>query len=72
MWQISRPPCESCEPLLETESQSDRVTESQSHRHSRVPSIRVGEFFFVPDFNKLPYSLRSQGDDRELDWDILI
>ena len=33
----------------------------QSHRHSRVLSIRVGEFF-LPDFKKLPYSLRSQGD----------
>ena len=40
-----------------------RVTESQSDRHPSVLSIRVGEIIFVPDFNKLPYSLRSQGDN---------
>ena len=32
--------------LLATESQSHRVTESQSNRHPRVLSIRVGEKFF--------------------------
>ena len=37
--------------------QSDRVTELQSD------SIRLGEIFFAPDFNKLLYSLRSQGDN---------
>ena len=36
-----------------------------NYRHSRVLSIPVGEIFFVPDFNKLPYSLRSQGDKKK-------
>ena len=39
-----------------------RVTELQSDRHPRVPSIRVGENFFMPDFNKLANLLRLQGD----------
>ena len=39
-----------------------RVTEWQSYRHPRVLSIRVGEIFFVSDFNKLPNSLCSQWD----------
>ena len=39
-----------------------RVTESESDRHPRVLSIWVGEIF-VSDFNKLPYSLYSQGDN---------
>ena len=49
-----------------TESQSHRVTESQSHRvteshhfHSLLSWVK----FFMPIFNKLPYSLRSQGDN---------
>ena len=42
---------------------SDRVTESQSHRHPRVLSVLVGEIF-LPDFNKLPYLLCSQGENR--------
>ena len=29
--------------------------------------MRVGQKFFVPDFNKLPYSLRSQGDNKQTD-----
>ena len=42
-----------------TELQSDRVTELQTPKGTQYK----GEWnFFVPDFNKLPYSLRSQGD----------
>ena len=70
---ILRPCCELCEfgqvsnvSCLPTQvavywPQSHRVTESQSYKHPRVPSIQVGEIFFVPDFNKLPYLLCSQG-----------
>ena len=39
-----------------TESQSDRVTDTQGY------SVYGWVKFFVPDFNKLPYSLRSLGD----------
>ena len=42
-----------------TESQSDRVTESQTLKGTQYTG---GGNIFVPDFNKLPYSLRSQGD----------
>ena len=40
-----------------TESQSYRVTDTQGY------SVYGWVKFFVPDFNKLPYSLRSQGDN---------
>ena len=44
-----------------TELQSDRVTEWQSHTTS---TPYTGEWiFFMPIFNKLPYSLLSQGDN---------
>ena len=39
--------------------QSDRVTDTQGS------SVYGWAKFFVPDFNKLPYSLRSQGDKKE-------
>ena len=48
--------------LLETESQSDRVTEWQTLKGTQYTG---GGNIFVPDFNKLPYSLRSQGDDTD-------
>ena len=41
--------------LLETELQSYRVT-------TKGTQYTGGENIFVPDFNQLPYSLRSQGD----------
>ena len=41
--------------------QSDRVTKSQTHK---VTQYTEGWKFFVPDINKLPYSLHSQGNDR--------
>ena len=43
--------------LFATESQSHRVTDTQGY------SVYGWVKFFVPDFNKLPYSLRSQGDN---------
>ena len=48
--------------------QSDIVTESQSHKVTESQTLKGtqytgGQNFLVPDFNKLPYSLRSQGDD---------
>ena len=45
--------------LFATESQSDRVTELQTLKGTQYTG---GWNFFMPDFNKLPYSLRSQGD----------
>ncbi len=45
--------------LFATEWQSDRVTEWQTLKGTQYRGERN---FFVPDFNKLPYSLRSQGD----------
>ena len=45
--------------LLATELQSDRVTESQLPKGTQYTG---GGNFFVPDFNKIPYSLRSQGN----------
>ena len=46
--------------LLATELQSDRVTDTQGY------SVYGWVKFFVPDFNKLPYLLRSQGDNNEI------
>ena len=46
--------------LFTTESQSHRVTELQSHATSTP--YTGGWNFFMHIFNKLPYSLRSQGD----------
>ena len=43
-----------------TEWQSHRVTESQTLKGTQYTG---GWNFFVPDFNKLPYSLRSQGEN---------
>ena len=45
------------------ESQSDRFTESQIPKGTQYTG---GQIFFVPDFNKLPHSLRSQGDKKLL------
>ena len=42
--------------LLASELQSYRVTDTQGY------SVYGGGEFFVPDFNKLPYSLPLQGD----------
>ena len=44
--------------LLATEWQSDRVTESQTPKGTQYTG---GWNFFLPDFNKLPYLLFSQG-----------
>ena len=44
-----------------TESQSDRVTELQTLKGTQYSG---GWNFFMPDFNELPYSLRSQGDKK--------
>ena len=55
--------------LFTTEWQSDRVTELQSYRvtesqsHATSTPYTGGWNFFIPIFNKLPYSLRSQGDN---------
>ena len=49
-----------------TEFQSDRGTKSQSYRHPRVLSIRVGEIFLCLISNKLPYSLHLQGDEKQI------
>ena len=38
----------------------DRVTESQTLKGTQYTGVWN---FFVPDFNKLPYSLHSQGDN---------
>ena len=38
----------------------DRVTESQTPKGTKYTG---GRNFFVPDFNNLPYLLRSQGDN---------
>ena len=38
--------------------QSDRVTDTKGY------SVYGWMKFFVPDFNKLPYSLRSRGDNK--------
>ena len=43
--------------LLASESQSYRMTDTQ------VYSVYGGSNFFAPDFNKLPYLLRWQGDN---------
>ena len=43
--------------LLAKELQSHRVTDTQGY------SVYGWVKFFVPDFNKLPYSLCSQGDN---------
>ena len=45
--------------LLATELQSYRVTDIQGY------PVYVWVKFFVPDFNKLPYSPRSQGDNTQ-------
>ena len=44
----------------------NRVTEWQSHRVTDTQGYSVYGWvkFFVPDFNKLPFSLRSQGDHK--------
>ena len=47
--------------LRVTESQSDRVTELQKLKGTQYSG---GWNFFMPDFNELPYSLRSQGDKK--------
>ena len=49
--------------LLATESQSDRVIESQKPSGTQNTG---GWNFFVPNFNKLPFSLRSQGDNNSM------
>ena len=46
--------------LLATEWQSHRVTESQTLKGTQFTG---GWNFFVPDFNELPYTLCSQGDN---------
>ena len=53
---------------MATESQSYRVTELQSNRVTELQTPKCTQYtggwkFFVPDFNKLPYSLRSQGNN---------
>ena len=49
--------------------QSDRVTESQTPRGTQYTG---GRNFFVPDLEKLPYSLRSQGNDlRWVKWKVM-
>ena len=44
---------------MATESQSNRVTELQTPKGTQYTG---GWYFFLPDFNKLPYLLHSQGD----------
>ena len=46
--------------LQKKKPQSHRVTEWQTPKGTQYTG---GQNFFVPDFNKLPYSLRSQGDN---------
>ena len=48
-----------------TEGQSDRGTESQTPKGTQY---KGGWNFFVPDFNKLPYSLRSPGNNLLRHW----
>ena len=47
--------------LFASEWQSHRVTGLQTLKGTQYTG---GQNFFVPDFNKLPYSLRLQGDDQ--------
>ena len=50
---------------MASELQSYRVTESQNYRVTDTQGYSEYEWvkFFVPDFNKLPYLLHSQGDN---------
>ena len=50
---------------------SHRVTELQSDRHPKGTHYTGGLNFFVPDFNKLPYSLRSQGDNNSTNTNVV-